>query len=232
MCSVHRRDTMITSGEILRVHRGMFSTSGDIMIHVGEQVDKSLWFILKTLIYSWYPPMCWTSPDVFMISPNVLMVSPNVLNTPLMNCTPPQKFPISLTKMVAHFYFMIARAAADGPAPLLKPSRCTEHPLKHWTHIIQGDFAVLNSGHADWQLVCTCPREEPQLLGFCALREATLIDKIKPQNIWHLFQCRIFFSNIILCSIENRFGPGTFSLASQSHVIDDVINHGHQTFSK
>ena len=26
---------MITSGEILRVHRGMFSTSGDIMIHVG-----------------------------------------------------------------------------------------------------------------------------------------------------------------------------------------------------
>ena len=33
---------MITSGEILRVHRGMFSTSGDIMIHVGEQVDKSL----------------------------------------------------------------------------------------------------------------------------------------------------------------------------------------------
>ena len=33
---------MITSGEILRVRWGMFSTSGDIMIHVGEQVDKSL----------------------------------------------------------------------------------------------------------------------------------------------------------------------------------------------
>ena len=38
---------MITSGDILRVHWGMFSTSGDIMIHVGgggggEQVDKSL----------------------------------------------------------------------------------------------------------------------------------------------------------------------------------------------
>ena len=35
---------MITSGEILRVHLGMFSTSGDIMIYVGggEQVDKSL----------------------------------------------------------------------------------------------------------------------------------------------------------------------------------------------
>ena len=26
---------MITSGETLRVHREMFSTSGDIMIHVG-----------------------------------------------------------------------------------------------------------------------------------------------------------------------------------------------------
>ena len=24
------------------VHRGMFSTSGDIMMHVGEQVNKSL----------------------------------------------------------------------------------------------------------------------------------------------------------------------------------------------
>ena len=41
-CSVHRRDTMSTSGGyheyiwgISRVHRGMFSTLGDIMIHVG-----------------------------------------------------------------------------------------------------------------------------------------------------------------------------------------------------
>ena len=37
-CSVHRRDTI--------------STSGDIMIYVGEQTDKSLRFILKTPMYS------------------------------------------------------------------------------------------------------------------------------------------------------------------------------------
>ena len=33
---------MSTSGDILRVHQVMFNTSGDIMIHVREQVDKCL----------------------------------------------------------------------------------------------------------------------------------------------------------------------------------------------
>ena len=47
---------------------GMFSTSGDIMMHVGEQVDKSLSIFLE-------------NADVLMISPNVLMISPNVLNS-------------------------------------------------------------------------------------------------------------------------------------------------------
>ena len=63
--SVRQGDTMSTWGD--------FSTSGGIMIHVGEQVHKSLSFILKTLnshqhtydiphmhhdiplMYSWYP---------------------------------------------------------------------------------------------------------------------------------------------------------------------------------
>ena len=59
----------------------------------GEQVDKSLLIstensdVLKILkcthdipaMYSWYLPMYWTSPDVFMVSPDVLMVSPDVL---------------------------------------------------------------------------------------------------------------------------------------------------------
>ena len=34
-CPVHWKDTLITLGDIM-------NTSGDIMIHVGEQVDKSL----------------------------------------------------------------------------------------------------------------------------------------------------------------------------------------------
>ena len=56
-------------GEISWVHRG------DIMIHLGEQVDKSLWFILKT-------PMYWTSPDIL---PHASWYPPNVLNIP--RCT-------------------------------------------------------------------------------------------------------------------------------------------------
>ena len=85
VCSVHR--------VIPWAHRG------DIMIHVGEQVDKSLWFILKTqmywtspdlliifplrnhgipLMYSWYLPipMYWWYPPTYWTSPDVLMVSP------------------------------------------------------------------------------------------------------------------------------------------------------------
>ena len=52
-CSGHRRDTMSTSG------RGnIMSTLGcsvhqrDIMMHVGEQLDKSFQFLLKTPMYS------------------------------------------------------------------------------------------------------------------------------------------------------------------------------------
>ena len=62
-------DTVSTSGDILSTSGDILSTSmvswvhqGDIITHVGEQVDKSLWFILKTSMY-------WTSPDVLMISP-------------------------------------------------------------------------------------------------------------------------------------------------------------------
>ena len=43
---------MSTSGDILSALGDILSISRDIMIHVGEQVDKSLWFILKTPMYS------------------------------------------------------------------------------------------------------------------------------------------------------------------------------------
>ena len=84
------------------VHWGIFSTSRGIMIHVGEQVDKSLWFILKTLMYLWYvpdvlmislwsthdiPPMYWTSPNELMISSDVLRVSRRCTKHPPMHWT-------------------------------------------------------------------------------------------------------------------------------------------------
>ena len=71
VCSVHRGITMSTLG-ISWVHRGMFSTSEGYHDSCGGggQVDKSLWFILKTPMYSWYPPRAsWYPPDVLMISP-------------------------------------------------------------------------------------------------------------------------------------------------------------------
>ena len=88
-CTVHRRDTM--------------STLGDIMVHVGKQIHKSLDLYWKprctehSLMYSWYPPICimtsphmhhgilpmyWTSPNVLMITPPMYWTSPNVLMVP------------------------------------------------------------------------------------------------------------------------------------------------------
>ena len=54
-CSVHRRDTMSTSGDIM-------STSGDvqyidIMIHVGEQLDKILSISIENSDVLNIPPM-------------------------------------------------------------------------------------------------------------------------------------------------------------------------------
>ena len=70
-CSVHWGNTMGRSGDImitlggvqyiwriprvhqgtLSVHQGIFSTSRDIKMHVGEQGDKAFPFLLKTLMY-------------------------------------------------------------------------------------------------------------------------------------------------------------------------------------
>ena len=49
-CSVHREETMITSGDIMSTS-GMFSTSRDIMMHVGDKLIKAFQFLLKTPMY-------------------------------------------------------------------------------------------------------------------------------------------------------------------------------------
>ena len=59
-------DTMSTSGDILSTWWDV-QYIGGIMIHVGEQVNKSIWFILTT-------PMYWTSPDVLMIFSTCIMI--------------------------------------------------------------------------------------------------------------------------------------------------------------
>ena len=107
-CSVHLRDIMICVGGyheyiggISCVHRGMFSTSEGIMIHVGEKLDKILSISIENSdvlniprcthdippMYSRYPPRCTHGipPMYSWYLPDVLMVSPDVLNIP--RCT-------------------------------------------------------------------------------------------------------------------------------------------------
>ena len=69
------RDTMSTAGDIMSTSgdvqyiRGCSVHQGDIMMHVGEQVDKILSISIEN-------PDVLNIPDVLMISPDVLMISP------------------------------------------------------------------------------------------------------------------------------------------------------------
>ena len=61
-------DTMSTAGDIHEYIGGCSVHQGDIMMHVGEHVDKILSISIE-------------NPDALNI-PDVLMISPNVLNIP------------------------------------------------------------------------------------------------------------------------------------------------------
>ena len=122
-CSVHRGISWCMWG-ISWVHQGMFSTSGDIMIHVGEQVGKNLSISIEnpdvlnipqcthdiTPMYSWYPPMySWYPPDV--------------LNIP--RCT----------HGIPHMHHDIPRCTHDIPLMYSwYPPWCTEHPPMYSWH--------------------------------------------------------------------------------------------------
>ena len=103
--------------------RDIMSTSGHIMMHVGEQVGKTFRFLLKTSTY-------WTSPDVLMISPDVLMVSPYVLNIPW------------CTHGIPHMHHDIPRCTEHPPMyswynPPPPPPQCTHGiPPMYWTRTI------------------------------------------------------------------------------------------------
>ena len=133
-------------GRIPCVHRGMFSTSEniistwgggyqgytglcsahqmEIMMHLGEQLDKSFQFLLKTPMYSWYPLMYWTSlnvlmvsPTCIMISPTCIMISPNVLN--ILQCIHDIPLPDAL---------MVPSDVFNTSNILMRFPQCTEHP--------------------------------------------------------------------------------------------------------
>ena len=102
-CSVHRRDTMSTSGGC-QGYNGRSSVHWrDIMIHVGEQLDKILSISIEnsdvlniprythdipwyTHDIPWYTHgialMYWKSPDVLMVFPTCIMISPRCTEHP------------------------------------------------------------------------------------------------------------------------------------------------------
>ena len=124
-CSVHRRDTMSTSGGYHEYIGGCSVHRRDIMIHVGEQLDKILSISIESSDVLNIPPMySWYLPDVLMVSPDVFMVAPRCTEHP--RCThgiPPMY-------------------SWDPPDVLMVSPWCTEHPppSMYWTHIIQGEI--------------------------------------------------------------------------------------------
>ena len=72
---MHVGDTKSTSGDVQYIggcceySRDIMSTSGDILMHVGEQVDKILSISIEN-------PNVLKSLDVLLISPKVFMISP------------------------------------------------------------------------------------------------------------------------------------------------------------
>ena len=116
----------------------------DIMMHLGEQLDKSFQLLLKTpmyswypTMYSWYPMMYWTSLNVLMVSPTCIMISPNVLNIPQCTEHPPMYswYPLPDALMVPSDVF-------NTPNILMRFPQCTEHPPMYWTTHYTGWFYV------------------------------------------------------------------------------------------
>ena len=136
-------------GGISWVHCGIFSTLGDIMMHVGEQVDKNLWIYIEN-------PSVLNFPHVLMISPTCIMLSPNVLNIPhvLMisphaSCYPPVYWTSPMYSWYPHNVLMVSPLSTEHPLiNLWYSSRCTHGhgiPPMYWT-----PTDVLNTHDTGW----------------------------------------------------------------------------------
>ena len=103
----------------------------DIMMHLGEQLDKFFQFLLKTpmyswypLMYSWYPLMYWTSLNVLMVSPTCIMISP------------------MYSWYLPPHALMVPSDVFNTPDILMIFPQCTEDPPMYWTTHYMGWFYV------------------------------------------------------------------------------------------
>ena len=162
---VHRGDIMMNVGGYHEYIRGCSVHQRDMMIHVGEQLDKILSISIENsnvlnipLVYSWYPQMySWYPSDVLNISlcthsipPNVLMISPDVLNTP--QCT--QGIPLMYSWYPPDVLMVSPRCTHDiplmyswyPPDVFMVSPRCTHGiPPMYWT-----SPDVLNTHYTGW----------------------------------------------------------------------------------
>ena len=151
-------DTMSTSGVYHEYIRGCSVHWGDIMMHVGEQVDRSLSSsienpdVLNISQCAHDIPRCTHDipPNVLMVSPACIMVSSTCINPPYVlnipRCT--NDFPwcthdMPPTYLTTPDVLIISPRCTNMVSPdVLNTSQCTEHPSMYWTYIIRGDIAI------------------------------------------------------------------------------------------
>ena len=135
-CSVHRRDIMIHVGEQLDKILSISIENSDVLNIPRCTHDIPPMYSWYPPMYSWYPPMYWTSPDVIMVSPDVLMVSLQSTEHPPMYSW----YPSDVLNTPRCTHDIPPMYSWYPPDVLMVSPWCTEHPPMYWTHIIQGGF--------------------------------------------------------------------------------------------
>ena len=154
---VHRGILWVHRG-ILWVHRGIpWVHQRDIMMHVGEQGDRSLSIYIENPdvmniprthgvppMYSWYPPMYSWYPPMYSWYPTDVLNTPDIMYSwypPMYSWYPPMYswYPPMYSWYPPMYSWYPPMYSWYSPDVLMIFPRCTEHPPMYWTHIIQGD---------------------------------------------------------------------------------------------
>ena len=144
-CSVHRRDTMSTSG-ISWVHRGMFSTSGDIMIlmwghimiNVGDTMSTSGDVQYIGGYHEYIGGISWVHRGISWVHRGDIMSTSGGYHEYIGGCSVPE-FSIEIERilsscsptciMIPSDVLNIPRCTSGYPPDVLMVTlRCTEHP--------------------------------------------------------------------------------------------------------
>ena len=161
-CSVPRRDIMSTVGGLSWVPWGMFSTVGDIMMHVGD-IMMHVGDIMSTMEGVQYRggkslllfeyPMVLNTPTVLTISPTCIMISPHGTQISKDDIPHGTEHPHS-TQDIPHIYHDIPHSTEhphgtqDIPHGTHDIPHGTEHPPRYWA-----PPTVLHTHYTGWLLI-------------------------------------------------------------------------------